>query len=65
MASVQNLHQIWMPKLVHSLYLTLDNIKMCFFNFHNFDFTAPLMRTTNVIVNFTDFMFPNAQDGMR
>ena len=42
MAVVQNLLQIWMPKLVYSLYLTLDNIKNVFSNFHNFDFTAPL-----------------------
>ena len=28
--------------LVYSLYLTLDSIKNVFFNFHNFDFTAPL-----------------------
>ena len=42
MAVVKNLLQIWMPKLVYSLYLTLDNIKNVFFNFHNFDFTAPL-----------------------
>ena len=42
MAIVQNLLQISMPKLIYSLYLTLDNIKMFFFNFHNFDFTAPL-----------------------
>ena len=42
-AVVQNLLQIWMPKLVYSLYLTLDNINMCFSNFHNFDFTAPLI----------------------
>ena len=41
MVVVQNLLQIWMPKLIYSLYLTLDNTKMCFFNFHNFDFTAP------------------------
>ena len=25
-----------------TLSTSLDNIKMCFFNFHNFDFTAPL-----------------------
>ena len=43
MAIVQNLLQISMPKLVYSLYLTLDNIKNVFFNFHNFDFTTPLM----------------------
>ena len=29
-------------KLAYSFYLTLDNIKMCCFNFHNFGFTAPL-----------------------
>ena len=32
MAIVQNLVQIWMPKLVYSLYLTLDNIKNVFFS---------------------------------
>ena len=31
MAIVQNLLQISMPKLVYSLYLTLDNIKNVFF----------------------------------
>ena len=30
MAIVQNLLQIWIPKLVYSLYLTLDNIKTVF-----------------------------------
>ena len=50
MAIVQNLLQIWMPKLVYSFYLTLDNIKMCFFNFHNFDFTAPLTLENNAPV---------------
>ena len=33
MAVVQYLLQIWMPKLVYSLYLTLDNIKNVFFQF--------------------------------
>ena len=31
-----------MPKLIYSLYLSLDNIKNVFFNFHDFDFIAPL-----------------------
>ena len=33
MIVVQNLLQIWMPKLIYSLYLTLDNIKNVFFQF--------------------------------
>ena len=40
-AIVQNVLQIWMPKLVYSLYLSLDNIKNVFFQPHDFDFTAP------------------------
>ena len=31
MVLMQNLLQIWMPKLVYSLYLTLDNMKSVFF----------------------------------
>ena len=31
-----------MPKLAYTFYLTLDIIKNVFFNFYNFDFTAPL-----------------------
>ena len=34
-------------KLVYSFCLTLDNIKNVFFNFHNFDFTAPLKYSTD------------------
>ena len=33
MAVVQKVLQIWMPKLVYSLYLTLDNIKNMLFQF--------------------------------
>ena len=33
MAIVQNLSEVWMPKLVCSLSLTLDNIKDVFFQF--------------------------------
>ena len=42
MVVVQNLLQIWMQKLAYSLYLAPDNIKNVLFNFHNFNFTAPL-----------------------
>ena len=35
--------------LVYSLYLTLDNIQMYFFNFQDFDFTAPVRAKTNIL----------------
>ena len=50
MVVVQNLLQIWMPKVACSLYLTPDNIKCVFFNFRNFDFTEPLRKSFSVYV---------------